>query len=46
MVKHDLKYLFGKFHRGSLDVETLNHEIVSLISEVSDSDTEIHNYLC
>jgi hypothetical protein len=37
-IKHDLKEMLDKFHSGHLDIERLNHGVISLIPKVPDAD--------
>jgi hypothetical protein len=37
-VKHDLKKMLDKFHSGQLDIERLNHRVISLIPKVPDAN--------
>jgi hypothetical protein len=37
-IKNDLKEMLDKFHSGKLDIERLNHGVISLIPKVQDAD--------
>jgi hypothetical protein len=37
-IKHDLKEMLDKFHSGQLDIERLNHGVISLIPKVIDAN--------
>jgi hypothetical protein len=37
-IKDDLKEMLAKFHSGQLDIERLNHGVISLIPKVPDAD--------
>jgi hypothetical protein len=37
-IKDDLKEMLDKFHSGQLDIEILNHGVISLIPKVPDAD--------
>jgi hypothetical protein len=37
-IKHDLKEMLDKFHSGHLDIERLNHGVISLIPKVLDAN--------
>ena len=39
VIKEDLKEMLDAFHKGDLDIERLNHGVISLIPKIPDADT-------